>query len=209
MHRTGPKAVEMTECVLRVVQLQIDTEVLVKQIELSSVAVVPVLDPDDRLTEIGQVEQQPLLDLLELTALDLVGVVLIVVLVTEDLMTTAEVDGQEGVDERHIVVSAANLEDLPPAKTKRFVPLPPCLVVIAFLPFRTELPLVPALFDISQQLDTELVGIEAARLGGHCPRVVVGVIDELRGMEDLLGHDRRVPERGPALVHDLGLALGG
>ena len=158
-----------------------------KQIELSSVAVVPVLDPDDRLTEIGQVEQQPLLDLLELAALDLVGVVLIVVLVTEELMTTAEVDGQEGVDERHIVVNAANLEDLLPAKTKRLVPLPPCLVVIAFLPFRTELPLVPALFDVSQQLDTELVGIEAAGLGGHCPRVVVGVIDELRGVEDSSG----------------------
>src|SRR5271157_2299376 len=118
MHRTGPKAVEMAECVLRVVKLQIDAEVLVKQVELSSVAVIPVLDPDDRLTEIGQVEQQPLLDLLELTALDLVSVVLIVVLVTEELMTSAEVEGQEGVDERHIVVNAANLEDLLPAKTK-------------------------------------------------------------------------------------------
>src|SRR5271165_5502411 len=118
MHRTGPKAVEMTECVLRVVQLQIDAEVLMKQIELSAVAVIAVLDPDDRLTEVGQVEQQPLLDLLELAALDLVGVVLIVVLVTEELMTTAEVNGQEGIDERHIVVDTANLEDLLSAKAK-------------------------------------------------------------------------------------------
>ena len=33
----------------------------------------------------------------------------------------------------------------------------------------------------------ELVGIEPAGLRGHCPRVVVGVIDELRGLQRASG----------------------
>ena len=70
----------MTERILGVVELQVDPEVLVLEVQLASVAVVAVLDPDDRLAEVGQVEQQPLLDLLELAALDLVGLVLVVVL---------------------------------------------------------------------------------------------------------------------------------
>src|SRR5438270_9950316 len=59
----------MAQRVLRVVELQVDPEVLVVQVELAPVAVVAVLDPDDRLAEVGQAEQQPLLDLLELAAL--------------------------------------------------------------------------------------------------------------------------------------------
>ena len=49
------------------------------QVQLAAVPVVAVLDPDDRLAEVGQLEQQPILDLLELAALDLVGLVLVVV----------------------------------------------------------------------------------------------------------------------------------
>jgi len=36
---------------------------------------------------------------------------------------------------------------------------------------------------------------------------VVRVVDDLGGIEDLLGHEPRVPVGGPALVHDLRLHL--
>ena len=78
--RPRPEAVQVAQRVLGVVELQVDPEVLVLQVQLAAVAVVAVLDPDDRLAEVGQAEQQPLLDLLELAALDLVRLVLVVVL---------------------------------------------------------------------------------------------------------------------------------
>ena len=119
----------MTESILRVIEFQVDTEVLVKQIELAPVAVIPILHADDGLTEVGQVEQEPLLDLLELPAFDLVGVVLIVVLVAEELIPAAEILGEERVDERHVIVNAPDFEDFLPAQANRFVPFPPRLVV--------------------------------------------------------------------------------
>ena len=182
VHRTGPEAVEVTQRVLGVVELQVDAEVLVLQVQLAAVAVVAVLDPDDRLAEVGQVEQQPLLDLLELAALDLVRVVLVVVLEAEELVPAAEVRRQERVDERQVVVDPADLEDLLPAQAELLVPLPPRLVVVAFVVFLAELPLVPALLDVAEQLDAELVRVEPAGLGGHRAGVVVGVVDELRGL---------------------------
>ncbi len=62
----------MAEGVLRQVEFQVDPEVLVVQVQLAAVPVVAVLDPDDRLAEVGQAEQQPFLDLLKLAGLDLV-----------------------------------------------------------------------------------------------------------------------------------------
>ena len=40
------------------------------------------------------------------------------------------------------------------------------------------------------------------------PALFSRVVDDLGGIEDLLGHHPGVPVRGPALVHDLGLLLG-
>ena len=72
-------------------------------------------------------------------------------------------------------------------------PRPSCLsqfrrvvVVVALLVLRAELALVPALLDVAEQLDAELVRVEPARLRGHRPGVVVGVVDQLRGLERLL-----------------------
>ena len=89
--RSRPEAVQVTERVLGVVEPEVHAEILVMQVELAPVAVVGVLDPDDRLPEIRQVEQQPLLDLLELAALDFVHLGLVVVAIAEELVSTAEV----------------------------------------------------------------------------------------------------------------------
>src|SRR3954452_8918192 len=124
VHGTGPEAVEMTQGVLRMVDAQVDSEVLVQQVQLAAIAVIAVLDPDDRLAEVGQVEEEPLLDLLELAALDLIRVVLVVVLVTEELVALAEVLSQERADECHVIVDLADLEDLLAAQPELFVPLP-------------------------------------------------------------------------------------
>ena len=175
----------MAQRVLGVVELQVDSEVVVVEVKLAAVPVVAVLDPDDRLAEVGQAEEQAFLDLLELAALDLVSLVLIVVLVAEELVAAAEVGRQEGIDERHVVVDPPDLEDLLAAQAELLVPAGGAVVVVALVLLGAELPLVPALLDVAEQLDAELVGIEPAGLGRHRPRVVVGVVDQLRGLERL------------------------
>src|SRR5947209_16293593 len=150
MSRTGPQAVEMSQCILCMVQPQVDPKMLVLQVELTPVAVVAVLDPDNRLAEIRQVEQEPLLDLLELAALDFVGIVLVVVLVAEKLIALAEILCQIRVNEGDVVMDAADLEDLLPAQAKLLIPLAADLVIVTFLPFRAELPLVPTIFNVAQ-----------------------------------------------------------
>ena len=76
----------------------------------------------------------------------------------------------------------ADLEDLLPAQAEPLVPAPAGLVVVALFVFGAELSLVPALFDVAEQLDAELVGIEPAGLRGHRAGVMVGVINQLGGM---------------------------
>ena len=96
MDRPRPEAVQVAERVLGVVELQVDPEVLVLQVQLAAVPVVAVLDADDRLAEVGQAEQEPLLDLLELAALDLVASrVWSLCLKLKSLCAAAEVGRQE------------------------------------------------------------------------------------------------------------------
>ena len=209
MDRARPEAVEVTQRILRVVELQVDPEVVVLKVKLAPVAVVAVLDPDDRLAEVGETEKQTFLDLLELAALDLVRLVRLVVLEAEHVVPPAEVRRQERVDERHVAVDPPDLEDLLPPEAELLVPPPALVVIVAILIIGAELSLVPPLLDVAEQLDAELVGVEPARRGGHRARVVVGVVDQLGGVERAGGHDRRVPVRGPPLVHDLRLPLRG
>src|SRR5262249_57143396 len=122
--------------------------------------------------EVGQAEQQPLLDLPELPALDLVRLVLVVVLVAKELVAAAEVGGQEGVDEGDVGVEPPDLEDLPAAQAELLVPPAAGLLVVALLPLGPELTLVPPLLDVAEQLDPELVRVEPAGRGGHRARVV-------------------------------------
>src|SRR5262249_45845320 len=201
MHRPRPDAVEVAQRVLGVVEFQVDPEMVMMEVKLIPIPIVAVLDTDDWLAEIRQTEQQTLLDLLELATLDLVGLILVVVLEAEEAVTAAEVRGEEGIDERHVVVDPAHLEDLLAAQAELLVPPAALLVVVAVLVLGAELPLVPALLDIAEELDAQLVGVEPARLCRHGSRVVVGVIDQFRRLERPGRHDGRVPVRGPALVH--------
>ncbi len=89
------------------------------------------------------------------------------------------------------------------------VPIPPGVQIVALLVFLAEAAAVPAVFDVAEQLDAQLVGIEPRRRAGHRARVMVAIADQVGRLEALAGHDRRVPVAGPALVHDLGLALRG
>ena len=82
-------------------------------------------------------------------------------------------------------------------------------MVVAVVPLRAELALVPAFLDVAEQFDAELVGVQPLRAHGHRAGVMVGIVDDLGVGQAVLRHDRGVPVAGPAFVHDLGLALGG
>src|ERR1700733_12239772 len=133
--RTGPETVQMTERVLGVVDPKVDPEVFVLHVELGAIAVIRVLHPDDRLTEVGQVEQKSLLDFLKLTAFDFVDLGLIVVPVAKELVSAAKVHGQERVYKCYVVMDAPHFINLLPSQAQFLVPLSPCVEIIAFIPF--------------------------------------------------------------------------
>src|SRR5258708_1624006 len=114
---------------------------------------------------------------------------------------------QERVDKGNIVMNAANLKDFLPAQAKLPVPFTTFVEVIAFIVFLAKLSRVPPVLDIPEKLDTQLVWVNASALSSHRSRMVIGIIDQLRGGQALFGHDGGVPIRCPAFVHDLRLAL--
>ena len=81
--------------------------------------------------------------------------------------------------------------------------------VFGFVVFLAELSLIPAVFDVAKQLDADLVRIEIAGRHVDGAAVVVGVVDNFPGFDEMPGHQRAVPETGPAFVHDLGHGLRG
>src|SRR5215212_6878368 len=102
--RTFPHPLEVQKRVSRMVQLQIDTFVLVLEQELPAVVEVPVLDVDERLAVVGQAEQELLLHLLELAALDLVVAGALVVTERIELLLLTELEREVLVEERDVVV---------------------------------------------------------------------------------------------------------
>src|SRR5213075_1235778 len=79
--------------------------------------------------------------------------------------------------------------------------------VVAVGPLLAEATLVPALLDVLEELDAQLVGVESAGAGRDDARVCVGEVDDLGVLAGELGHDLRVPVRRPAFIHDLRHAL--
>ena len=88
----------------------------------------------------------------------LAGVRVAAVLV--ELVLLDELGRHELVDEVHVVVDAADLEDLLAAEAQALVPLLLLAEVVGLLVFLAELALVPAVFDVAEQLDADLVRIE-------------------------------------------------
>src|SRR5262245_59659084 len=108
----SPDVLYVGQSVLGLVQLQIYPIVVVPQLQFTAVAVVPVDDVDPRLAEVGQAEEQSLLDILELPALDDVVLALLVVVEREELVLPAELRSQEGVDEGVVVVDLVEIGDV-------------------------------------------------------------------------------------------------
>src|SRR5689334_24901765 len=135
---------------------------LVLEQQFAAVAVVAVGDVNPRFAEVRQAEQQPLLDLLEVARLDVVLPGLLLPGEGEQLVPDAELWRQEGVDEGDVVVDAADLEDLLPPQPEFLVPLAPPVEVVAVVVLLAELAGVPAVLDVAEQLDADLVGVEPA-----------------------------------------------
>src|SRR4051794_23248284 len=71
VHRPLPHPLQPRQRIARVVHLEINTLVVMPQHELAAVLEVPILDVDERLPKVRHPEQELLLHLLELAALDL------------------------------------------------------------------------------------------------------------------------------------------
>src|SRR5262249_32511506 len=122
---------------------------------------------------------QPLFYLLEGPGFNDILPGLVLKSVGEHLVLPAEVRRQERVDEGNIVMDAPDLKYFLPAETQLLVPGPPLLQVVALLPLLAELPGVPAVLDVAEKLDAQLVRVEPGAVGGHRAGVVVGVVDAL------------------------------
>ena len=68
-------------------------------------------------------------------------------------------------------------------------------------------PSTPLLYVL--QFDPQFVGVHAAGRRRERAGVVLGIVDQLVGAEDVIGHDRGVPIAGPPFVHDFRLTLWG
>src|SRR5882672_8969237 len=195
-----PHRLQIGQRVLGVIDAEVDAVVPVREQELASILEVAVDHLDDRLAEVGELLQELALHLLELAVEDLPAVRLLVEAVDEQLLLGGEVGGEELVDEGDVVVVLAHFEDLLAPQAQLLVPGAARAQVVALVVFLAEPPLVPALLDMSPELDPELVGIDGARSRPHGPGMVVGVVDDLAVLEGASGHDRGVPVAGPAFV---------
>src|SRR5207248_5557700 len=66
-----------------------------------------------------------------------------------------------------------------------FVPGALFLLVLTLVVLLAEPAGVPAVLDVAEQLDADLVRVEPAARHGHGARVVIGVVDALPGLEGL------------------------
>src|SRR5437763_4510589 len=179
-HRPAPYRLQVDERVLGIVAAQVDAVVTVGEEQLAAVLEVAVHHLDDGLPEVGELLEELALHLLELAVEDLPAVALLVEPVDERLLLGGEVGGEELVDEGDVVVVLAHLEDLLPPEAELAIPRAPRAQVVALVVFLAEAALVPALFDMPPQLDTELVRVDRAGTRSHRAGVMGGVADDLR-----------------------------
>src|SRR5262249_1717411 len=99
VHGAVPDLLEVDQGLARVVLAQVDAFVLVREDELAAVRVVPIRGDDDGAAEVGELEEERVLDLPELPALEGPGAALGLVAEGEELMAAAELLGEEGIDE--------------------------------------------------------------------------------------------------------------
>src|SRR5260370_26438569 len=160
MHGPPPEAVHVLQGVLGLLDVQGHSLEPVLQVQLAPVGVVRVLHLDQGLPEVGQGEEQLLLHLAPIPAHDHVLPRAGIEAVDVELEPLAELLVQEGVNEGNVVVDLPHLEALLPAQAQPAVPAAAHLEVIALLVLLPELPLVPTVLDLPQELDPDLVGVE-------------------------------------------------
>src|SRR5262249_30562107 len=66
---------------------------------------------------------------------------------------------------------------------------------------------IPSLFDVLEDLVTKVIWVELSLMRRDNRRVELRELDVIAGGQIHLAHDSRVPDAGPAFVHDLGLHL--
>ncbi len=99
MDRSAPEFADVFEDGLSVIEPKIDPDVFVEEVELSSIAEVTVKDIDERPAVIGQLKEQPFLDVSELPAFDFILTRPLVVGEAEESMLPAKILGEECIDE--------------------------------------------------------------------------------------------------------------
>src|SRR5207247_8751745 len=161
------------------VVLQLDAFVLVLQQELSLVAEIAVDDVDERLAEVGELEEKSLLHLLEVAVGNLVHAGLRIEVVEEQLVLAAEILGEIVVDEGHIRAVLAHLEDLLATQPRLPVPARPLHEILAVVELLPEAPLVPALPDVAVPRDPQLAGVPPAAPAPERAGVWVGGVARL------------------------------
>src|SRR5207237_7249592 len=109
--------------------------------QLALVLEVAVLDDDHRLAAVGQHAEQLVLHLLELAAHDLPVAAALGEPERIELLFDAELEREELVDERDVVVELADLEHALAAEPGAPVPVALEVHLIALVPLLAELPL--------------------------------------------------------------------
>src|SRR5262245_42193306 len=167
--RPTPNILDIRQRISSTVQFQVDSVMLMTEQQLAPIAMVAVHHVYPRLAKVCQTEQQPLLYLLKFPRVNHVLFCLIVEHEREQLMFLAELRSQERLDKGNIVMNAANLEDFLPSQTKFLVPGSPFRQIVTIVIVFAETPGVPAVLDIAEKLDAQLVGIDPGPRHGHGP----------------------------------------
>src|SRR5262249_17345306 len=162
VYRPAPDGLHVPQRIRGPVQLQVEAVVFMPEQQFTAVLVVAVHHVDERAAGVGQAEQEPLLDLLELARLDNVIASLFIIPVAEHLMLLTKLGREETIYESNIVMNLAHFEDFLATQAEFFVPAAFLVKVFAFFPFLAELAGVPAALDVAEELDAELVRIDAA-----------------------------------------------
>ena len=123
VHGAFPNAMEVFQSVTGFVDLELYSLKKMLQYEFSTVLKVGVHDRDLRTPHIGEIREELLLNLRKSTAFNLVGIRVGVVTELEHLVLAAEIESQELVDKRKIVVDSSDLKDLLAAHSSTSVPM--------------------------------------------------------------------------------------